>query len=60
MRRTFRASTHLIVENAGHESMLVDSRVQQTIMDYLRGADVSKTTIALPPLKFNKIPDSTN
>jgi pimeloyl-ACP methyl ester carboxylesterase len=56
VRRTFRTSTHLIVENAGHESMLVDERVQQTIVDYLRGGDVSKTKIALPPLKFNELP----
>jgi pimeloyl-ACP methyl ester carboxylesterase len=56
VRRTFRNSTHLVVENAGHESMVVDARVQQTMVDYLRGGDVSKTMIALPPLKFNKIP----
>lgn len=56
VRRTFRNSTHLVVENAGHESMVVDARVQQTMVDYLRGGDVSKTTISLPPLKFNKIP----
>ena len=55
VRKNFRASTHLIVENAGHESMLVDARVQQTMVEYLRGGDVSKTKIALPPLKFNKI-----
>lgn len=60
VRRTFRKSTHLLVENAGHESMLVDTRVQQTIVDFLRGGDVSKTKIALPPLKFNPIPNSTN
>ena len=58
VRRTFRTSTHVVVENAGHESMLVDTRVQQTIVDYLRGGDVSNTKIALPPLKFNKIPDA--
>jgi pimeloyl-ACP methyl ester carboxylesterase len=56
VRKTFRTSTHLVIENAGHESMLVDARVQQTIVDYLRGGDVSQTKIALPPLKFNKIP----
>lgn len=55
VRKTFRKSTHLVVENAGHESMLVEARVQQTMVEYLRGGDVSKTTIALPPLKFNKI-----
>ena len=55
VRRTFRNSTHIIVENAGHESMVVDPRVQQTMVDYLRGGDVSQTKIALPPLKFNEI-----
>jgi pimeloyl-ACP methyl ester carboxylesterase len=56
VRRTFRRSTHVIAENAGHESMLVDTRVQQTIVDYLLGGEVSKTKIALPPLKFTAIP----
>ena len=60
VRKTFRKSTHLVVENAGHESMSVDARVQQGIVEYLRGGDVSKTKIALPPLKFNPIPKSTN
>ena len=60
VRKTFRASTHLVIENAGHESMLVDGRVQQTIVEYLRGGDVSKTKIALPPLKFNPIPAPKN
>ena len=55
VRRTFRNSTHLVVENAGHESMVVDTRVQQTMVEFLQGGDVSKTKIALPPLKFNKI-----
>jgi pimeloyl-ACP methyl ester carboxylesterase len=55
VRRTFRTSTHVVVDNAGHESMLVDTRIQQAIVDYLRGGDVSHTKIALPPLKFNKI-----
>ena len=49
VRKTFKTSTHLVIENAGHESMLVDTRVQQTMVDYLRGGDVSKTKIALPP-----------
>lgn len=60
VRKTFRNSTHLIVENAGHESMLVDTRVQQAIVEYLRGGDVSKTKIALPPLKFNELPKPKN
>jgi len=60
VRKMFRQSTHLIVDNAGHESMLVDARVQQAIVDYLRGSDVSKTKIALPPLKFITIPNPKN
>ena len=57
VRRTFKRSTHLIVENAGHESMLTETSVQQVIADYLLGQDVSKTKLALPPLKFRPIPD---
>lgn len=60
VRKTFRASTHIVVENAGHESMVVEARVQQAIVEFLRGGDVSKTKIALPPLKFNEIPKSKN
>ena len=37
--------------------MLVEVRVQQTIVDYLRGGDVSKTRIDLPPLKFKELPN---
>ncbi len=57
IRRTFKTSTHLIIENAGHESMLVEPRVQQAINDYLRGQDVSHLKIALPPLKFLAPPE---
>jgi pimeloyl-ACP methyl ester carboxylesterase len=56
VRRTFKQSTHLIVENAGHESMLVDSKVQQTMVAYLHGRDVSAVKLALPPLRFRPIP----
>ena len=56
VRKTFKSSTHIIVENAGHESMLIDAKVQQIVVDYLRGQDVSKVKIALPPLKFEPIP----
>lgn len=56
VRKTFESSTHIIVENAGHESMLIDAKVQQTMVDYLRGQDVSKVKIVLSPLKFEPIP----
>ena len=56
VRKTFKSSTHIVIENAGHESMLIDAKVQQTMIDYLRGQDVGKVIIALPPLKFEPIP----
>ena len=56
VRKTFKSSTHLVIDNAGHESMLVDPQVQQTMVEFLRGQDVSKVKIALPPLKFEPLP----
>ena len=57
VRRFFKSSTHLIVKNAGHESIFTESRVQQVIVDYLRGQDVSNVQVSLPPLKFVAIPE---
>ena len=56
VRKTFKNSTHIVVDNAGHESMLVDKQVQQTMVQFLKGQDVSKVKIALPPLKFQPLP----
>ena len=56
VRRTFKNSTHIVVDNAGHESMLVNEQVQQTMVQFLKGEDVSKVKIALPPLKFQPLP----
>jgi pimeloyl-ACP methyl ester carboxylesterase len=56
VRRTFKNSTHIVIDNAGHESMLTDPQVQQTMVQFLRGEDVSKVKIALPPLKFQALP----
>jgi pimeloyl-ACP methyl ester carboxylesterase len=57
VRKNFKTSSHIVVENAGHESMLVNSKVQQSLVDFLNGKDVSKVKIALPQLKFKPIPD---
>lgn len=57
VRKTFKTSTHIIIENAGHESMLVDTQVQKMMVDYFRGQDVSKVKVNLPPLKFQPIPE---
>lgn len=58
IRKTFKESTHLVVANAGHESMLTEPSVQQAMIDYLAGKDVSGLKLALPPLKFLPIPDA--
>ena len=56
VRKTFKNSTHIVIDNAGHESMLVDPQVQQTMVQFLKGEDVSKVKISLPPLKFQSLP----
>jgi pimeloyl-ACP methyl ester carboxylesterase len=56
VRATFKNSTHIVIDNAGHESMLTDPQVQQTMVQFLRGEDVSKVKINLPPLKFQPLP----
>ena len=56
VRRTFKNSTHIVIDNAGHESMVVDPQVQQTMVQFLRGEDVSKVKITLPALKFQSLP----
>jgi len=57
VRRTFKQSTHIVIANAGHESMLTDERCQQAMTDFLNNRDVSGVKIALPPLKFVPIPE---
>ena len=48
VRRHFKQSAHIVVENAGHESMLDKPETQQAIVDFLLGKDVSRVKIALP------------
>ena len=55
VRKTFKNSIHIVIDNAGHESMLTEPQVQQTMVQFLKGEDVSKVKIALPPLKFNPL-----
>jgi pimeloyl-ACP methyl ester carboxylesterase len=55
VRKGFARSVHLIVENAGHESMLPDQLVQRTILDFFRGRDVKHVKVSLPALRFSPI-----
>ena len=56
VRKTFKNSTHIVIDNAGHESMVIDPQVQQTMVQFLKGEDVSKVKITLPALKFQPLP----
>lgn len=57
VRKTFKTSTHIIVPNAGHESMLTEAPMQQIMADFLNGKDVSNAKFAQQPLKFQPIPE---
>ena len=56
VRKTFKNSIHIVIDHAGHESMVIDPQVQQTMVQFLRGEDVSKVKLSLPPLKFQPLP----
>jgi pimeloyl-ACP methyl ester carboxylesterase len=48
----FPNSDHIIVRNAGHEQILTNPAVQEAILAFLRGEDVSDVTASNPPLRF--------
>ncbi len=50
-RRGFPNGVHLIVENAGHES-LPAAEIQDVIVDFFKGQDVSRRTVSLPRPRF--------
>jgi pimeloyl-ACP methyl ester carboxylesterase len=58
IRKTFKTSTHIIIGNAGHESTLVVPQVQQAMVDFLNGKDVSRFKFNHPPLKFAPLPEA--
>ena len=57
IRKTFKTSTHIIIGNAGHESTFVVPEVQQALVDFLNGKDVSGFKFSHPPLKFVPLPE---
>lgn len=52
VRKTFKGSTHIVVEHGGHESQLVHPSIQQAIVDFLAGKDVSGFKLDIGPPKF--------
>jgi len=57
VRRGFSRSAHVIVENAGHES-LPAADVQAVIVDFFKGQDVSKRKISLPRPRFTSVKEA--
>lgn len=45
-------SSHIIVENAGHEQILPQPHVQRAILTFLMGQNVKSEQISLPKMKF--------
>jgi pimeloyl-ACP methyl ester carboxylesterase len=58
VRKYFKNSVHIVVENAGHEDLVTNPQVQQAVVDYFSGRDVSNRRISLPPLRFLPIPQT--
>lgn len=57
VRRGFPNGVHLIIENAGHES-LPAIEVQSVIVDFFKGQDVSRRTISLPRPRFVSVEEA--
>ena len=57
VRRGFPNSVHLIVENAGHES-LPAAEVQNVIVGFFKGQDVGGRTISLPRPRFISVEEA--
>ncbi|MFW6199722.1 MAG: alpha/beta hydrolase [Gemmatimonadota bacterium] len=48
-------ATHIVVENAGHETLIPYAPAQRVILDFFRGEDVAGRTIPAPPLDFRGV-----
>lgn len=52
VRKTFKRSTHLVVENGGHEDLMPNAEVKRAVVRFMKGEDVSDVRVAYPALKF--------
>ena len=51
-------ATHIVVDNAGHEDTLPNREVQNAMVDFFAGKDVSNRHIALPAPRFLNIEEA--
>jgi hypothetical protein len=54
LRREFPNSTHLLIENGGHET-LPSEEVQTIVGEFFRGQDVSKRNVKFAQPKFSPL-----
>jgi pimeloyl-ACP methyl ester carboxylesterase len=52
--RTFTSATHLVVENAGHESTLQPAAVRDAVVAFIDGRAVAAARIAAPAVQFRQ------
>lgn len=58
VRWGFPESTHLIVENGGHET-LPGEEVQAVVVEFFKGADVRGRAVSFAPPRFLSIEEAT-
>lgn len=51
----FGKGTHIVVQHAGHEDMMPNPKVLETMVRFLKGENVSEVRLALEPLRFMTI-----
>ncbi len=52
VRFGFPNSTHIIVENAGHEQIIPQPEIQKALVRFINGEDVNDVHVSLPPPRF--------
>lgn len=58
VRWGFTASTHLEVENAGHEDMLGEPEITEVLVDFFSGGSVAARRLSLPPPVFLSVAEA--
>ena len=56
IRKDFSNSSHLILQYGGHEDMLPNEKIQNSIVEFLNGKNIGNQTINQPKPKFKPIP----
>jgi pimeloyl-ACP methyl ester carboxylesterase len=52
VKKGFSNSTHLIIENAGHEDLMTNRDVQQAVVRFFKGQLLKDARIKAPPIRF--------